>query len=210
MLKKILLLTITIFLLAPGLYADPVSDQQYINQLNYRNNRLELVTKHRKIDIQRSYGYTDIDTYSYSFEAYSQSSTDISRQDMTRSEVKEVTDWYILKGRVRELSDAEFLRLVGDQQILDSVVSQENSKSGIRKIGNALIIAGTVVMVGGAATSAGEQTITGGAIGMVAGFFLTALNASPQHYIQPDYAQQKIDEYNIALKRKLGLPLDFN
>ncbi len=210
MLKKILIFSFALLFLAPNLYADPISDQQYINRLNYRNNRLELVTKHRKIDIQRSYGYTDIDTYTYSFEAYSQSSTDISRHDIARSEVKEVTDWYILKGRVRELSDAEFLELIGDQRMLDSVVSQENSKSGIRKIGNTLIIAGTVVMVGGAATSAGEATVTGGAISMVAGFFLTALNASPQHYIQPDYAQQKIDEYNIALKRKLGLPLDFN
>ena len=64
-------------------------------------------------------------------------------------------------------------------------------------------------MVGGAALSAGQPTITGGAIATALGFFFSALNLSPHHYIQSDYAQSKIDEYNIALKQKLNLPLSF-
>jgi hypothetical protein len=210
MLRKYLAASLILSLLTPALYADPVSDQEYINRRYYQNNKLELVAKKRQVGIERSYGHTDIDTYTYTYEAFSQSSTDISTQAMRRSEIKEITEWYIYKGAIRELSDAEFLEVVGDQQMLDHVLSQEEHKSSIRGFGNILIISGVIVMVGGAATSAGEATVTGGALGMVTGFFLNAFYASPQHYIQPDYAQQKIDEYNIALKRKLGLPLDYN
>jgi|GEM_PF-835928 len=210
MLRKYLAASLIFSLLAPALYADPISDQEYINRLEYRNNRLELVTKKRHIDETRRYSYTDIDTHTYTYEAYSTSSTDISTQALSRSEVKEITEWYIYKGGIRELSDADFLELIGDRQMYDYVVSQEQQKGRVRTIGNVLIISGTVIMVGGAAMSAGEATVTGGALGMVTGFFLNAFYASPQHYIQPDYAQQKIDEYNIALKRKLGLPLNYN
>jgi hypothetical protein len=45
---------------------------------------------------------------------------------------------------------------------------------------------------------------------MTIGFFVNAFNASPHHYIQPDYAQEKIDLYNLKLKKKLGLPLDYD
>jgi hypothetical protein len=44
---------------------------------------------------------------------------------------------------------------------------------------------------------------------MAAGFFFNAFNQSPQHYITANYAQNKIAEYNIDLKRKLNLPLEY-
>ena len=48
-----------------------------------------------------------------------------------------------------------------------------------------------------------------GALGMVVGFFIDAFNSTPAHYIRPAYAQAKIDEYNIAMKKRLNLPLNF-
>ncbi|MEE8638241.1 MAG: hypothetical protein V3T21_04250 [Candidatus Margulisiibacteriota bacterium] len=210
MFRKLALLFLVIAISTPALLADEISDQEYINRLNYHRNKLELVTKKRQIDEKRSYSYTDIDSHTFSFEAYSQTSTDISTQTLARSEVKEITDWYIYKGGIRELTDAEFLALVEDYAELEQVKGMENRKARMRTIGNIFIGTGLLVMIGGAALSAGEPTITAGALGMTAGFFLNAFNLSSVHYIQPDYAQEKIDEYNITLKKRLGLPLDYN
>lgn len=208
--KKLFVLILICLLLPYHVLAQETSDQEYINKLKYRRNRLDLVTKKRKIDEERSYSYTDIDTTTYSYEAYTHSATDISTQSMSRSEVKEVTDWFIYKGSIRELSDLEFLALVGEKAEYQRVEKLENQSANMRNIGNICIGSGLLIMLGGAMMSAGEAVVTTGAIGMTTGFFLNAFNLSPDHYIQPDYAQEKIDEYNINLKRQLGLPLDYN
>jgi hypothetical protein len=169
-----------------------------------------LVTKKRQIDETRQYSYTDIETYTFSYEAYTQSSTDISTQALSRREAREISEWYIYKGGVRELSDIEFLEMVGENALLAKILKEEDQKSGMRNIGNILIGTGLITMIGGAATSAGSATVSGGAIGMTIGFFLNAFNRSPDHYIKPDFALEKIDEYNIRLKKSLGLPLDYN
>lgn len=209
MLKKIIIAALVIPILSSVLFAQEPSDQEYINKLNYRRNKLEIVTKQRMIDIRRSYSSTDINTSTYTYEAYSQTYGNISTQSLSQAEAKEVTEWYILKGGLRELSDLEFLELVGDRSELDRARDLDNRKAGMRLIGNAAIGLGALAMVAGAGFSAGQQVITGGALTMVTGFFITAFNLSPRHYIQTDYAQEKIDEYNIALKKKLNLPLTY-
>jgi hypothetical protein len=209
MLKKCLVLFLICLLLPWPVFAEEISEEAYRNQLAYRRSRLQLVTKKRLIDVKRSYSHTDIDTYSYTWEAYAYGTTDITTQSLAQAEAKEVTDWYIFKGGIRELSDIDFLHLVGDKAKLELVKDWENQKAGMRNIGNASIGLGFLVMVGAAAFSGGQSVITGGAVLMAVGFVVSALNTSPHHYIQPDYAQEKIDDYNINLKKKLDLPLDF-
>jgi hypothetical protein len=191
------------------LFAEDVSDQDYINQLFYRRNKLELVVKTRFRKEKRTYSQTDIDTTTYTWEAYTQTYGTVSTTGFSRTEDVEIEDWYIYKGKIREISDAEFLELIGDRARLERVLQQENQKGKMRFIGNTAIGAGIVSSIVGAALSAGETAITAGALTTVAGFFISAFNLSPHHYIQPDYAQEKIDEYNINLKRKLNLPLGF-
>ena len=210
MIKKSLAVLLLISLLPlPALCLDQ-ADQEYINKMAYQRDKLSLVVKQRQVDERRSYNYTDIDTYTYSYEAYSHSSTDISSTGYDRSERREITDWYIYKGNIRKLSDSEFLAMIGDQQKLAYVMKEEEAKGNMRTIGNIFIVTGLLVMLGGAAASAPEGTTAAGALGMTAGFFIDAFNMSPHHYIEPDYAQEKIDEYNIKLKQQLGLPLDYN
>jgi len=209
MLKKCLTLMLICWLLPLPVRAQELSEDVYRSQLAYRRDRLMLVTKKRLIDEKRSSSYTDIDTISYSWEAYTYSDTDISTQSLARAEVKEVTDWYIYKGGLRELSDIEFLELVGDRTRLDQVLAIDNNRSRMQTIGNVSIGMGFLTMVGAAAFSGGQTMVTGGAVLMAAGFFMSALNSPPAHYIQPDYAQERIDEYNISLKKRLNLPLSF-
>jgi len=209
MIKKISLCLLFFFVAANLSLADDLADQTYLSQISYKNNKLTLVTKKRLVDEKRSYSYTDVDTTSYSYEAYTQSSTDIATQSLNRSEVKEINEWYIYKGGLRQLSDLEFLTLIDDKAELEQVTGLEAKSADARNFGNILIGSGVIVMIGGAGLSASSSIITGGALTMVAGFFVNAFNHSPDHYLQPDYAQQKIDEYNIALKYKLGLSINF-
>ncbi len=198
------------FVLPAGVLALPPADQAYLNRLNYNNNKLVIVTKTRLVSESRHYGSTDINTDIFSYEAYSNISTDINTQSLNRSEVKEIEEWSVIKGGIRKLNDLEFLQLVGDQAEFNRVSRIDGQKASWRLGGNILIGAGLAGLIGGAALSAGQPLIMGSALVMTGGFFLSAFNLAPAHYIQPDYAQQKIDEYNIKLKKKLNLPIDYN
>jgi hypothetical protein len=209
MLKKTTVLALLISFLCPLAIAQETQDQDYINKLNYRRNKLEIIVKHRNVNVQSSYSSTDINTSTYTYESWSQTMGNISTSSQSQAEVKEITDWYIYKGGLRELLDTEFLALVDDRSELARVRDIDNNKSMMRLIGNSSIAVGIATMIGGAAMSAGQAVITGGALVTVSGFFISAFNLSPHHYIQPDYAQGKIDEYNIALKRNLNLPLTY-
>jgi len=195
--------------LASALPAEQLSEEEYISRLAYRREKLELVTKKRLIDEKRSYSYTDIDFTTYTWEAYTYTAGDITTQSLARAEAKEITEWYIYKGSLRELSDLEFLALVGDQSELARVKRIDEQKGRMRTIGNVSIGIGLAVMLGGAAFSAETPVISAGAFTTALGFIISALSLPPPHYIQPDYAQEKIDEYNLSLKKKLSLPLNF-
>lgn len=189
----------------------PQSEQDYVSKLYYRHNKLEIVAKKRLIDEKQRYNYTDIETYSYpsSTYYYPNISTNISSQTTSRFETKEINEWYVYMGGISELSDFEFLKLVGDERELMRITNLENEKAKWRTVGNVTIGAGLLAMVGGAAVSASQAVITGGAIALVAGFFLESFNATPAHYISSAYAVTKADDYNLALKKKLNLPLSY-
>ena len=209
MIRKLFISLLIISISIPALAAEELSEQEYINQLTYHRNKLELVIKKRVVDERRSYSYTDIDFTTYTWEAYTFTTGDIATQSLARAEAKEITEWYIYKGALRQLSDLEFLALVGDQLEYDRVKEIEEQKGNMRNIGNISIGVGLLAMIGGAAFSADTAIISGGAFATALGFIISALSLPPKHYIQPDYAQEKIDEYNITLKKKLNLPLDF-
>jgi hypothetical protein len=202
MLKQYLIVILTLFFFCPALFADQISDQDYINKLYYRNNKLALEVRKRTIDEIRNWSNTDINTTTYSFESYSYSTTGVSSSSLFRSEAKEITEWYIYKGAVMELSDFEFLNLVGDREKVEQISKIEDQKRGFRNIGGLTIGLGVAGMIGGAAASTNQSLVMTSALVMVAGFFIDAFNQSPDHYIKPDYAQDKINEYNISLKRK--------
>lgn len=185
------------------------TDQDYINKLYYRHNKLELLTRRRLIDEKRNYNNTDINTTTFYLPSYRDSSTNITSQSYEKSETKVINEWFIYLGGISEISDLEFLKVVGDDRELARAQSIEDQKGSMRFIGNIFIGSGLGVMLGGAALGADSKFVTAGALGMVVGFFIDAFNGTPAHYIKPAYAQQKIDEYNVGLKQKLNLPLNY-
>ncbi|OGC11018.1 hypothetical protein A3K48_00565 [candidate division WOR-1 bacterium RIFOXYA12_FULL_52_29] len=195
--------------LAVGQETNQQADQDYINKLYYRHNKLELLTRKRLIDEKRNYNDVDITSSTYYADNYTTRNTNITQQGFSKAEVKEINEWYIYLGGISEISDLEFLRLIGDNREIDRIQAIEDQKNKMRFIGNIFIGTGLTVMLGGAAFGAESKVVTGGALGMVVGFFIDAFNSTPAHYIRPAYAQAKIDEYNIAMKKRLNLPLNF-
>lgn len=210
MVKRFFIISLLFIVFSHISLAQSLTDQQYINQLKYKRNKLELVTQKRLIDEKRSYGSKDINTVSYTWEAYTFSDTDVSTSNIERSEIKAVTEWHIYKGKVKKLNDVEFLRLVGDQEILAKIMKIDQARAQRLTIGNVFIGTGLLGMLGGAAFSAGQTVITLSGLVTTSGFFVSAFNLPPDHYIEPDYTQMKIDEYNIKLKRSLDLPINFD
>jgi hypothetical protein len=212
MIKKALVSIILVSLLAPALLAAELNpaDQAYVNQLNYRHNKLELTTKTRTVDINSSYSNTDINQTNYNFNRnYQESNANITTSTVNKVEQKELIDWYIYKGGVDTLSDLEFLRLVGDQAMFNTVDEKADGLRLWRRAGYLTIGTGLVAMIGGAALQASQPVIIGGALVTTVGFFISAFSAAPHHYIKSSYALNKIDGYNIKLKQQLGLPLSF-
>ncbi|MGB9613247.1 MAG: hypothetical protein ACPL4K_03610, partial [Candidatus Margulisiibacteriota bacterium] len=111
-------------------------DQEYINKLTYRRNKLEIITKKRTIEEERYYTTTDIDTTTYTIESFTYTRGQIATERLRRFEPKEWTEWLILKGGVRALSDLEFLQLVGAQAEYNRVLALETNKAKWRLIGN--------------------------------------------------------------------------
>jgi hypothetical protein len=212
MIKKLLVSAILVSLLAPALLAAELNpaDQAYVNQLTYRHNKLELTTKTRTVNVSSSYSSTDINATNYRFDQnYRESNANITTSTQNSSGQVELTEWYIYKGGVDQLSDLQFLRLIGDQAMFNSVDNKVDAQRTWLKTGYITTGIGLVAMIGGAALSAGQPVILGGALVTTAGFFISAFSARPAHYIQSSYALNKIDEYNIKLKQQLGLPLSF-
>jgi hypothetical protein len=210
MLKKIIVLLLLTFLLPLPVLAESPADKLYLSRQTYDHSKLELVTKKRLVRERENYSSTDITTTTYSLEAaYSRSFTNISNASLARDEDKEYTNWYLYKGGVRELSDLDFVQIVGDQAEFVRIMNIENQRATWRTAGMVTMGLGLATMIGGAAFAANQSVISGGALLTVLGFFTSAFNLSPSHYIQPDYALEKIDEYNLNLKKKLGLPVDY-
>jgi hypothetical protein len=212
MIKRSLVAILLVSLLAPSLFAAELNpaDQAYVNQLNYRHNKLELTTKTRTVNEISSYSSTDINSSNYRFnDNYRESNANITTSTLNRAEQKELTDWYIYKGGVDTLSDLEFLRLVGDTAMFNAVDEKVDARRVWTRTGYITIGLGLVAMIGGAALQASQPVILGGALVTTVGFFISAFSERPSHYIKSSYALNKIDEYNIKLKQQLGLPLSF-
>ncbi len=181
----------------------------YEKKLEYKRKKIEILVKTRLVGEVSGYTTTDIYETIISPEAgYQYKWGYATARTGGTTQYREVSDWIILKGGIRELSDLEFLEMTGNIeriQEISRIISERNRKMWIGNIIGLLGI-GTV-LYGSSQGSSG--TITTGAIFTLAGIIMSTINSPQKHYIMPDFAQEEADKYNIRLKKSLGLPLEF-
>lgn len=190
-------------------YALAISDSDYEKRLEYRRKKIEIMVKTNTVG--ETSAYTDFNAWSSTISpeaGYSYNYTSGQSRSGVSSTVKEVSNWVIIRGGVRELSDTEFLSIVGDTDDAARVQATVDERDKWAMIGNVTGVIGICIAVAGSA--AGEtSTITAGAVVSILGFVLSSFNYQPKHYIAADYALELTDNYNIKLKKDLGLPIDF-
>jgi len=185
------------------------AQSDYEKKLEYKRKKIVLLVK--TAFRGESSGYRTTDTWSttvspeagYSY-TYSSGTT---RSDKSIT-FKEVSDWVIVRGGIRELSDVEFLKITGNRKEAEKVQSEIDERNKWMWIGTIGGLVGLGVALAGSSNGEVGTITVGSAISLV-GFFIGSVNMPKQHYIAADFALEEADLYNIKLKKELGLPIDF-
>jgi len=207
--KRIIVIAL-IFCFAAPLLAQTNNDELYLKQLEYRRKKLGIQVKHRTVDVSRGYSTTDRWETLFTTEAYTYKWGQDDTRTGSEREVREVSEWIILKGGLKELSDYEFLMTIGNNTEAQKIKKIETRKAQFRNIGNLMGFTGLVVMIAGSGSDDRTTYISAGAAVALVGVLVNAFNLSPKHYIPVDYAQEEIDFYNVKLKRRLELPITYD
>ena len=188
-----------------------LAQTDYEKKLEYRRKKMEVLV--RTAYVGETSGYTSLNASDYSWtstpEGYSYGSSQIYGTNSGRSTTRPVSDWVMVKGGIRELSDIEFIEIIGDREKADQIqkTMDEKNRMGMWALGCGILGVASVVGAGGFTPVNSSQMAIGTAL-ILGGIFLGYLYAPQRHYITADYAQEGADNYNIKLKKALGLPVE--
>jgi hypothetical protein len=188
-----------------------LAQTDYEKKLEYRRKKIEVLV--RTTYVGETSGYTSLNASDYRWtitpEGYSYGSSQIYGTNTGRSTTRQVSDWVIVRGGIRELSDIEFLEIIGDKEKADQIQKAMDEKNGMGMwaLGCGILGVASIVGAAGYATVNSSQVAVGTAL-ILGGIFLGYLYAPQRHYIPADQAQEGADNYNIKLKKALGLPVE--
>lgn len=188
-----------------------LSASDYEKKLEYRRKKLTVMV--RSAYVGESSGYTSSDTDVFNItntsEGFSYGNASTTGSSTRRTVYRQVSDWVIIKGGIRELTDLEFLEIVGDNDRADEIQRTMDDKGRylVWGIGCGILGIGSVIAAG-AATPADPALMTVGSVLLLGGIVLSYISSSPYHYLTADYVQEKSDDYNIKLKKSLSLPIE--
>lgn len=209
--KKLLsLVLLSIFALQTIVLAD-VTD--YEKKLEYHRKKIEIKVRTDYIGESETYNSSDTSIFGYATttesNTYLMGNASTTGSSNTRNYTKQITDWYIMKGGIMELSDQEFVEEIGDKVMLSNIQKQTDDKGRYLVWGIGSAVLGVGAIVAAASQTPVQPALSGaGTLLVLTGIVLTYLSAPPRHYIRPDYAMEKSDKYNISLKKTLGLPIE--
>ena len=185
------------------------AETDYEKKLEYRRNKIVILVKNRTVGETSAYSTNDTWGWTTSPEAgYSQTYTTGTTKSGSTVTLREVTDWMIIRGGVRELSDIDFLWLTGNDAKAKEVQNTIDEREKWKWIGTITGLVGLGIAIsGGSSSSVG--TITAGSLVSLIGFTIGSFNFPQKHYIAADYALEESDKYNIRTKKELGIPVDF-
>jgi len=188
-----------------------LAQTDYEKKLEYRRKKIQILV--RTTYVGETSGYTSLSASDYNWtstsEGYSYGSSQIYGTNTGHSTTRPVSDWVMVRGGIRELSDIEFLEIVGDREKADQIqkAMDEKNRMGMWALGCGIL--GVASVIGAAAyTPVNSSQMAIGTSLILGGILLGYLYAPQKHYIPPDYAQEGADNYNIKLKKALGLPVE--
>jgi hypothetical protein len=185
------------------------SSNLYEHQMEYSNNKLDVLVRSALVGQTYSYGirsgwrrfgYGEINTI---------------------STVREVSDWEIVKGGLEPVSDVDFLKMVGDQDMLKAVQDKKNMESTWFGIDAVAAVIGFGISIseysdpsGGSRNGFPEYDQGRAVGGAIAGYLFGTFakyyyDLSSGYHFSPTYAVEKAYKYNLKLKESLGLPADY-
>jgi hypothetical protein len=180
----------------------------------YKDNRLEVLMSTNYVT--STTGVTKSTYYPGYYIA-----TGVSRSNI-QSSTTAVTDWFISQGGVKKVAEPDFARMVNHQAALASYAADVSGhKSHVKSRFNAGCITGGIFWTGGTAFLIMGIRKKENAYLFPAGLFylitLGAINIMDddgkypwkKHYMTVDDAVKYANEYNQNLKKRLGLPENF-
>jgi len=194
-----------------SLQSAALAQTDYEKKLEYRRKKIEVLV--RTTYVGETSGYTSLNASDYRWtitpEGYSYGSSQIYGTNSGRSTTRQVSDWVMVRGGIRELSDTEFLEIIGDREKADQIqkAMDEKNRMGMWALGCGILGVASVIGAAGFTPANSSQIAIGTAL-ILGGIFLGYLYAPQRHYIPADYAQEGADNYNIKLKKVLGLPVE--
>ena len=206
--------TTTVLVKNDGQVAEKILSSK-VDEINeYNNNKLDVLLSMGSQTTTK--GSSTLFPGYYSYWGYSNSvSTTVG-----------TTDWKIIQGGVKEISERSYASIVGDEPLMQKIdlnIKKENKTSAIAAlIAVPCIIVATCVLTDAIGdtpwmhkdnpvhpkweTPAGAASITIGTIS-----YLVAMKKPYSgHYTTVDNAARGAQEYNKKLKSKLGLPADYD
>jgi hypothetical protein len=205
--KSIAHFLLFIFLLQSVAFAQT----DYEKKLEYRRKKIEIVSRSAYVGETSNYLSSDTSRYGYTStpEGYYYGSSSTFGTSGGRTVFREVSDWVIIRGRITELSDIEFLEIVGDREKADAVRKMTDDKNRLMYWGLGCGLLGVAAVIGaGSFTPVNSSQMAIGTALLLGGVILGYLSAPPRHYLRADNVQEGADKYNISLKKALGLPIE--
>jgi hypothetical protein len=184
------------------------AETDYEKKLEYRRKKVQIMVKTSMLG--ESSGYTTTDNWSSTISpeaGYSYTYAYGTQKTNNTVQFKEISNWVIVRGGVRELSDVEFLQLTGnnaDAKDIQAKIDERNKWMTIGTIGGVI---GIGVAIAGS-SNGDVGTLSAGTVLSILGFLVSSFNLPQRHYIAADYALEQSDLYNIKTKKELGLPID--
>ena len=128
------------------------------------------------------------------------------------------TNWKIIQGGNKEISDITFAKLIDDKEIVDSYnvkmkKFQKQTTTGLlMEVGGLLVgLGGLVCLTSESAYNAGAYLFAAGLLSGLTGRLIETNTTNPDNYHlrSVDYASKQAFEYNQKLKKELGLPNNY-
>lgn len=187
---------------------------KYKEQEEYKSEKIDIMidTKY----ITESSGTTK----SYYYPGYGSALLGFAKTNSTAVTYSSM-DWFVTEGGNKKITEYEFATLTNNQKVINEIIKQNKRAKTLASVGAGFLLPGLVaLLLGGYGVIVKPDLIhnrdvniglfaAGLGVGLIGFVILHSSQWAPNHYYDFDTAVADAKLYNQNLKKKLGLPEDF-